>query len=215
MDAQQSLSSEERDLMLREAQWIQEDAQDAWQYIRRLDVAYLLAMYGVIAWIVGKALENTLTPENADPTLWAFRNRPDIGLAVSALPIVNSAFAILQLDAAVQWLAFTLQLGLLGIDLMPNLTTKSEPRWTWRTKAERMLTVRVWRRVVTTYLAVIANVVIVGMLWFVWPAAQRSTIVRAAWLVGVAAHVVAFVATTAYRLTIYRTLRRDVGLKAE
>lgn len=199
----EDLSAEDRAMLLKEAEWIREDAKDAEAKVDRLIAINAAAAYAVLGWVFGKVLQQPLSIETADQTLWALRSRPDVALAVCAIPIIGALFTTIQLEAGARWVSYLLQLVRVAVRL------GTATRWMWRMRVESTQTVETWRGVFGVFLLLFVALPMAGSLWFVYPAAQRSGIVRAVWWLAIVAIALSGAASIAFTRSLRKTLLAD------
>jgi hypothetical protein len=187
-----SVTPEERELLLKDADWIRADINDARDKLHTVTNAYILAVYGVAAWIIGKALDRPLTIENADAYLWSLRTRPDIALALCAVPVLSCVVTLLQFYVGALHLANSLLLSKIAMRL------GSYTAWRSQLRVEGTRLVRLWRSAYVFIGGASSTAAMFGALWFVYPAAQRSHIVHACWWVSLVLGIVAVIAAPTY-----------------
>jgi hypothetical protein len=181
-----TITPDDRELLLKEADWIREDIADTWQLVRQLQAANIIVIAGIWGWILGKAIEPALSV-NSDAALWALRNRGEIALAVSIVSWINLAFTLHTVHEIAHWIALNVELIRRGDRL------GGETRWNWRFEIERVPYVGASRRTLTVGLMTLGNSAQIFGLWFVYPAAKNSRFVLVVWLLALLLYVITFV----------------------
>jgi hypothetical protein len=177
------------EMLLKEAEWTQQDIRDLRDRSNAMMTAYVVATYALFAWVVGKALEGgPAAAVNVDAQIWGLRSRVDVALAICAIPMVNALFVTIQLEIATKSMWMRHHLASIARDL-------GSARWTWGEDVDQSPTVLMASGGFVLVALVAGGALMCGGLWFVHPAIHRSGIAKTFWYLAVASLVVATVAT--------------------
>jgi uncharacterized integral membrane protein len=114
----------DRELLLKEAEWIYQDAAETRRVIERLQVIYFGALYGITVWIFTRIL-NAPPIQSVDSPFAVFR-RPDIALVMCSVPVISTGLFLMLMESVFRWLRLHRALGRLAAELGES------GRWQWR-----------------------------------------------------------------------------------
>lgn len=198
-------ASSERELLMKEADWVQAEMVDASEWLRRLTTVYAAALYGLAIWVSGRVLHSSVDVTRFDTEVWALRDRADLAIAACVLLWTHVVGTFLTLEATSQYVALVIHLNRVANRL------GSPSRWRWRGDVVG-LGYRSGTDALRNYGVVLPLTgVIVGAAWFSYPATHRSSIVAWCWWVSV----LMYVGTVAVSGLFSRRLTKMAGVRAK
>lgn len=84
----------ERDMLVKEADWVWSEMQDFIRLVQRYRYTYVAALFAAVGWVLGQAVGG---PKNS---LFGLATRPDIAGILCLLSMINGVFTLLIMEAA-------------------------------------------------------------------------------------------------------------------
>jgi hypothetical protein len=165
----------DRELLLKEAEWIYQDAAETRRVIERLQVIYFGALYGITVWIFTRIL-NAPPIQSVDSPFAVFR-RPDIALVMCSVPVISTGLFLMLMESVFRWLRLHRALGRLAAELGES------GRWQWRGVIDfkDKEVVGFWRDASVLYRAAIAQACNIAALVLSFNAALRYPWLLVCW----------------------------------
>lgn len=188
------------DLLLKEAEWTHEELQSCLQLIQRYRATYLAAMFATIGWLLGQLIQNGGATA-VSSSLAVLRYREDIATVLCLIPLINSFFIVLILEAQFRLVSLARYRFVLGHELGARA-----PVWRWELWRETPEgSFRHWTNPSNFIFGVVALTIPTLSLWFGRPAARESdsALLGSAWI-GSTLVFVATIAVTVYLAVTHR-----------
>ena len=195
------LLPDDRELLLKEADWVAQDIQDNRAALNRLQAVFVIGTYGIVAWTVGRAAGD-LTD---DAALWGLRARLDFAMAFTAVSVFNLFVTVLSFEEAARRIILNARLRVLALRLGANQTD-----WQYRLSVEGAQLIGVWRWV---SLLVVTGPLIILMFFCVWffrPVAVAGVFGPVSWWTGTVATGLGTVMLFLFGPTVRRMIGKDI-----
>ena len=166
-------NEEDRDLKVREAEWVWSEMKDFVNQIQKYRLSYVTALFASIGWILGQLVN----PQNSGTTLANIRQNAAVATIVLLVPVLNSLFFLLVMEAARQVQSLARYRFLLACELGGE-----PPVWRWELfKTTPEGSIRHWTNPSNIFLGVFALGTSVGAFIFVNPAVGNAWVNVVRW----------------------------------
>ena len=102
-----------RELRLKEADWIRADIEHERGLIERYYGFYLASLYFLIGWVVTSVI-GQMSANQADAAVAELRKRPDMAIAISLIPALNTIFWVLLRGSSYRYVMLIFHLRQVG-----------------------------------------------------------------------------------------------------
>lgn len=164
----------ERELLLKEADWVWSEMEDFVKQVQRYRLTYVTALFASIGWVLGQLVD----PQNAALSLEEIRANPAIASVILLIPMLNGLFFILMMEAARQLQSLARYRFLLGCQIGDGL-----PVWRWELFTRtREGSIRSWTNPSNIFLGGFALAASIGTFFFINPAVGNPVVNILRWL---------------------------------
>lgn len=163
----------DRELILKEAEWVWSEMEDFVRQVQRYRLSYVTAVFASIGWILGQLVDR----QNTTLDLNGLRRNSAVATVILLIPMINGLFFLLMMEAARQIQSLARYRFLLSCEL-----GSKPPVWRWELfKATPEGSVRLWTNPSNIFLGLFAVGTSLGSFGFANPAVGDPIVNTVRW----------------------------------